>query len=350
MSSRGAMSRSRQRGFTMVELMIALLLGLLVVGAASSVFLSNRRVYGATEAVGRIQENQRAAFEILARDLREAGGNPCMRFDAVVTDQFGIRIADPDMSFWNAFARGLVGAEGDGTTPDAISIFSANRLSYRVTEHSRPNNGIKVAQQTDAISNDQAAVICNNDYAVAFITSGVTASGTSISYDGAANCAGNLTRPQASATTCELIETSPAYCFSLGHGVARSAADTTACPGGIGVSPAYVVIPDTVRWTLEANGRGGSSLFRTENGVRSEIAEGVIDLQLAYKLAGNALYLTAKELTADDWARVTAVHVRLAFQAERGALGLGDVTGTGGAALRRDMSDYVVLRNRQDIQ
>src|SRR3546814_2483336 len=59
--------------------MVAMVLGLLVVAAAGSLFMSSRKVYGTTASINRIQENQRIAFEMLARDVREAGGNPCTR-------------------------------------------------------------------------------------------------------------------------------------------------------------------------------------------------------------------------------------------------------------------------------
>jgi len=71
--------KDAQRGFTLVELMVAMILGLLVAAAAGSLFLSNRKIYGTTASINRIQENQRTAFELLARDVREAGGNPCTR-------------------------------------------------------------------------------------------------------------------------------------------------------------------------------------------------------------------------------------------------------------------------------
>ncbi|MFA4615373.1 pilus assembly protein PilW, partial [Xanthomonas perforans] len=53
--------------------MISMVLGLLVVGAAIGIFLSNRQAYAATEGVGRIQETARLGFELIARDIREAG-------------------------------------------------------------------------------------------------------------------------------------------------------------------------------------------------------------------------------------------------------------------------------------
>lgn len=63
----------RQQGFTLVELMIAMVLGLFLVGGVLSVFLSNSQTYRTNEALSRVQENGRFALEFLASDLRHAG-------------------------------------------------------------------------------------------------------------------------------------------------------------------------------------------------------------------------------------------------------------------------------------
>ena len=42
------------RGLSLIELMIAMLLGLLVVGGAIGIFVSNRRAYNATESLSRV--------------------------------------------------------------------------------------------------------------------------------------------------------------------------------------------------------------------------------------------------------------------------------------------------------
>ncbi|MRU27382.1 PilW family protein, partial [Xylella fastidiosa] len=65
------------RGFNLTELMITLVLGLLVVFAAISMFISSRRLYTTTANMSRLQESARVAFELMALDLREAGRNSC---------------------------------------------------------------------------------------------------------------------------------------------------------------------------------------------------------------------------------------------------------------------------------
>lgn len=341
-----------QRGFTLVELMVALLLGLLVVAAASSLFLSNKRVYGATEAINRIQENQRGAFEMLARDIREAAGNPCMRFDGAYTDKVGVELAAPDATFWSRFPNGVFGADGTGANgSDEITLYAANGSVYTVNKHEKPGDVITVSTATADLSSGQVLMVCNNDYAIAFSAVGVTPTGTTISHNGAANCGSNLTRPATGANTCALANANPGYCFWLQANRAITATDTTNCPGGIGRSPTYVVAPTSALWTVANNGRGGTSLYRTTGGVAGEIAEGVTALTVTYKVGTGTAYVDAAGVVAaGGWSQVQAVHVQMTFQAVRGALGQGDVTGTDNAALSRSLDDYIVLRNHQDVQ
>src|SRR3546814_5610031 len=72
-------SLQRARGVTLIELMIALVLGLLVVAAAIGIFLSNKQVFRTSDNLSRMQENARIGFELMARDLRMAGASACSR-------------------------------------------------------------------------------------------------------------------------------------------------------------------------------------------------------------------------------------------------------------------------------
>ena len=68
---------SRFAGFGLIELMIAMVLGLLVLGAAIAVFQSNQRTFDANEGTNRIQEGARVAYELMSKDIRAAGGSAC---------------------------------------------------------------------------------------------------------------------------------------------------------------------------------------------------------------------------------------------------------------------------------
>ncbi len=64
---------ARQQGFTVVEVLISLLLGLLIIGAVIAIFLGSKQSYLIHESLSRIQENGRYALSTLGRDIRLAG-------------------------------------------------------------------------------------------------------------------------------------------------------------------------------------------------------------------------------------------------------------------------------------
>lgn len=61
------------QGFTLVELMVALLLGLLLSGAIISVFLEGKNNFVQDDEVARVQENGRYALRLLSREIGMAG-------------------------------------------------------------------------------------------------------------------------------------------------------------------------------------------------------------------------------------------------------------------------------------
>lgn len=69
--------RAIQAGVSLVELLIALALGLLILGGILYTFISSRPVFNANDAVARIQEDGRIAMERLAREVRQAGYTGC---------------------------------------------------------------------------------------------------------------------------------------------------------------------------------------------------------------------------------------------------------------------------------
>lgn len=342
--------RTLQRGFTLIELMVALVLGLLVIGAAGSIFLSNRRVYGSTEAINRIQENQRTAFELLARDIRETGANPCQRFTS--TNRPVILQTAPNALFWSRFPDGVFGVDGTGAGgSDSITLYSGNNNQLSVVQHKVPTDPITV-NNTTGLVNGQTLMVCNTDYAIVFAATGITSGGTTIGHDKTANCGNGLT-PTPDSAQCGAVNAGPGYCYQI-PGVppaTPSASDTTNCPKGVGQSPAFVLVPTDAVWTVEANGRGGNSLYRTSAGARSEIAEGITNLRVTYKVGTTAAYVNAANVAAANaWSLVTGVHLAMTFQAVQGAMAQGDNKGTDNSVLTRTLDDYIALRNHQDIQ
>ena len=61
------------RGFSMVELMVALVIALILMGGISKIFLSSKKSFTIQDSLARQQENGRFLIEILSQDLRRAG-------------------------------------------------------------------------------------------------------------------------------------------------------------------------------------------------------------------------------------------------------------------------------------
>jgi type IV pilus assembly protein PilW len=104
--------RSTEAGVTLIELMVALLLGLILIGGAIQVFTSNRAAYGFNEGFSRLQENGRFALDTLNFRGRMAGYLGCLSGATVYN-----HIAGASASLAFNIGEGLRGYEGVGSSP-----------------------------------------------------------------------------------------------------------------------------------------------------------------------------------------------------------------------------------------
>lgn len=65
----------KQRGFSMVELLVALVIGLFLLAGVLQAFVSSNHTYITNDSLARTQENGRFALEFVSRDIRNAGYN-----------------------------------------------------------------------------------------------------------------------------------------------------------------------------------------------------------------------------------------------------------------------------------
>ena len=70
--------RSRQAGFTLVELMVALTIGLFVVAVMGTIYLGSKSTFLSQDSMARLQENGRFAIDTIGADLRMAGFRGCL--------------------------------------------------------------------------------------------------------------------------------------------------------------------------------------------------------------------------------------------------------------------------------
>lgn len=71
------LANSRQRGFSLVELLVALALSSILLVGLFQIFNSNRQAFGLQDGMARVQESGRITMEILSREFRVAGYMGC---------------------------------------------------------------------------------------------------------------------------------------------------------------------------------------------------------------------------------------------------------------------------------
>lgn len=114
----------RNLGFSLVEVLIALAIGMVIVLAVSQVFISNRTAYRQAEALGRIQENGRFVLDGLGSDIRMAGAIGCRKDPSPSTggDAYPQNIALPSLQGFMVLDRGIVGYKaGIGAPPSGLA-------------------------------------------------------------------------------------------------------------------------------------------------------------------------------------------------------------------------------------
>ncbi len=116
----GRSPRDIARGVTLVELMVAMVIGLIITFAVVQIFSSSRSAYQLDEGLARSQENGRFAVDFMTRDIREAALMGCTRSPRLINNLASNTAAALD------FSKPILGFEANGTAPgDAITLGSA---------------------------------------------------------------------------------------------------------------------------------------------------------------------------------------------------------------------------------
>jgi type IV pilus assembly protein PilW len=69
-------TENRENGFTLIELLIAMALALVVIGALSGAFVSQRKALNTQEQVSEMIQGARAAMDMISSEIKMAGYDP----------------------------------------------------------------------------------------------------------------------------------------------------------------------------------------------------------------------------------------------------------------------------------
>lgn len=358
----------RQRGITVVEILISLMLGLLVVAAVLQLFVSTKVTYNVQETFARLQESGRFATHLLESEVRMAGHTGCSSRITFYESNLNSAASFPYRISNGGNNLGVEGFEANGTgvgddfaistfvpvtsgsgwTPalpaeglnravpgsDAIVVRYLSPSSARLTTSNSATS--LVVESTTALVTDDVAAVTDCLKASLYQVTGVSGTGSNprtLTHDGGGSAPGNAVAAWGL----------PQQQYSAG---------------------AEVAALQTVFLYIGRNPRNEPSLYRRRlvNGTLSlaeELVEGIESLQLSYgedtdgDLSAD-VYSTAD--TVSDWGAV--VSVRAAFLvrspgATAGETDSGTYTLLGAQIdplddrrLRRVFTTTISLRNR----
>lgn len=347
-----------QRGVSLVEVLITLAIGLIISIGAIAMVISNRQAYRSTEALSRIQESTRVAFEIMSRDLRASGVNACNGGRRVLN-----LLASPTTNWWSDWTGGIRGFDnttaslaatiGTGAIQrvsgtDLVEVMHAGTSALVVRTHNASADSTSVGdpddpvtlpkysmlvEQSHSLAAGDLVLVCDFEDTSIFQVSGVDTTTHAIEHD-------------------VVADKTPGNCSS---GLAFRT--PLVCDGGTGsrkVFPpgAQLMRLEAAAWYVGYNGRTGTtnsptSLYRvgiertgggSAHPVVEEIVEGVRDMQILYMVGG--VYVAAGSVT--DWSQVTGAEITLTIDAPDA----GTSTASSSARLSRTLTHVVNLRNR----
>ena len=66
----------KTEGFTLTELMVAMSIGMVMLAAVTTTFMSQTKIYNAQEQINEMEQNARGVLDIISREVKMAGYNP----------------------------------------------------------------------------------------------------------------------------------------------------------------------------------------------------------------------------------------------------------------------------------
>ncbi len=117
-------SRVRQRGVSLIEILIAAAIGIVILGVMSALYLANRKVFQYQESYSRIQETGRYVNDLLGREFRNSGYVGCGGLSTVTNI-----ITDNTTTWWLNTDRMVWGYDGGAALPSELQSDSTTPVS-----------------------------------------------------------------------------------------------------------------------------------------------------------------------------------------------------------------------------
>ena len=323
-----------QQGLTLVEMMVAMTIGLVLLGGIITVLSSSQSTYRVNEALARMQENARYAFQLLSRDIRMAGYRGCAGDGVAVTNVlkatgFLWELDQPLEGFeatgangWTPpLPSGVISSQQGGR--DIIAVRGVEGVDIGVLSHPSDSAGLSISSGSGLQTGD-TVLVSNCQGAAIFQVTGISTSGgrDTVEHDGGAG------KPNSTAILGRIF---------TGGEIAR-----------IGTRIYYIRL----------NPRGIPSLYWKRGSEKAEeLVEGIENMQIQYGEDTDGdraadVYRTADQVA--DWEAVVSVRIDLLVQSVEDGIASQPRTYTfnglsvtpADRRLRQIFSTVIALRNR----
>ena len=303
----------KQNGLTLIEVMIAMVIGLLLLSGLASLFIANKRIYKEQESMARLQENARFSMNMLIHDIRMTGYTGCVDDLKYVHNH-----VNGTPSSLLAFDNPLEGSESGGTWEPSGST--------DVTGSILPNSdGITVRYLDDTNLKVQAPYMVTPSADLHLKLGNGLLQGEIV---GVFDCE--------NVDVFQITNASPSTSGSISHNTGSGSPGNSTKPlDKKYLGDASIVRFISRRYYIGTGSYGGPSLFRevfaqdkndiNNNGNTTEVIEqsqeliqGVENMQILYgeDTVGNDkiadTYVTASNVT--NWSNVVSVRIALLFR------------------------------------
>jgi len=154
--------RGSNQGFTIVELLVAMVVSLLAMAAIYSTFLAQHRSYQVQTEASDMQQNIRVAMYYMQREIRMAGSNP---FNSLPSSSFGIIAAGQTfITFTEDITGPAVGVPPATPVarPDGAVSFPNENITYAL-------NGTNLERTDNTVFPADPQVVAQNINALDFV-------------------------------------------------------------------------------------------------------------------------------------------------------------------------------------
>ncbi|MGB5832395.1 MAG: PilW family protein [Thiohalocapsa sp.] len=333
------MTMQTQAGFSPVEVLVALIVGLVITVTVLQVYIADKQTYRAADASARLQENARFASELMATEIRMAGYQGCAGAERTMLNKlqdassfpynFDIAAQGFDATGTDSWTPTLDGsvssALGGGDVLTIRGLFGGETAITGTTDTGNCGAAPLVVADASELMQGDIAVAGNCQAATVFQITGV--SGTDIAHAEGGASPGN--------TAANLGQ-----CFAGDGALGRLSTRT---------------------FYIRDNPAGVPSLYRMDvsgpNTRTEELIEGIEGMQVLYgvdtdsDLSANQ-YLRAADIS--DWSRIHSVRLSFLFRSVDDYLATdaqpyyfnGAITNPDDRRLRSVFTTTIGLRNR----